>query len=331
MHRAPLLALVLVACAPGRSPGGESGETTDSPTTGDGSTSAIGSETGEPGSSSGGASSSGSASAGSSSEGSTSGDTTSEPGSTTDASTGGTLTGSSTGAVDLCGDGQVDPGEACDDGQATKLCDDDCTPVACGDAHLNEAAGEECDDGNVDETDGCRSSCLLPKCGDGMLDDGEACDDGNAVDGDGCDNDCTKSWWENEGVAYDVQIADLKGWMPCWEGKSGDSLIDGVKACAGQQLLAACAPPLEQVLTMAAHGPKAEVTAPASILAPHTVNGAQWAYGASNFGFSAPGVDMNTEGPLLLWGMVQYDLNGLSKCEDFNAPKSSFRRLLFTR
>jgi len=41
--------------------------------------------------------------------------------------------------------------------------------------------------------------------------------------------------------------------------------------------------------------------------------------------------DMNTEGPLLLWGMVQYDLNGLSKCEDFNAPKTSFRRLLFTR
>lgn len=329
MHRSLLLVLVLSACADTSAPGDGSSETDDA--TGEGSTTS-GSETGEPGSSSSSSSSSSAAeSTGSSSEGSSTEDTTGGPGSTTADDTTGALTGSSTGPVALCGDGQVDDGEVCDDGKETKLCDDDCTPVACGDAHLNKAAGEECDDGNVDETDGCRSSCLLPKCGDGMLDASEACDDGNALDGDGCDNDCTASWWENEGVAYDVEIAALKGWTLCWEGKSGASLIDGVKACQGQHLLVACAPQLEQVtLKMVAHGPRAEVIAPASLGSPHLVNGSQWVYGASWFGYSPPGVDMNAGGPLLLWGMVQYDLVGLSKCEAFNTD-GTFRRLIFKR
>lgn len=325
MHRPLLLVLVLSACADTSAPGDGSSETDDA--TGEG-----GSETGEPGSSSSSSSSSSAAeSTGSSSEGSSTEDTTGGPGSTTADDTTGALTGSSTGPVASCGDGNVDDGEACDDGQETKLCDDDCTPVACGDAHLNEAAGEECDDGNVDETDGCRSSCLLPKCGDGMPDPGEACDDGNVIDGDGCDNDCTASWWENEGVAYDVEIAALKGWTLCWEGKAGASLIDGVKACPGEHILAACAPELEQLtLTMAAHGPHKDVTTLSSINAPHVVNGAQWVYGATWFGFSPPGVDMNAEGPSLLWGMNQYDLLGLSICKDFNTD-AKYRRLLFRR
>lgn len=32
---------------------------------------------------------------------------------------------------------------------------------------------------------------LLPKCGNGVLDEGERCDDGNRVDGDGCSSWCT--------------------------------------------------------------------------------------------------------------------------------------------
>ena len=31
----------------------------------------------------------------------------------------------------------------------------------------------------------------LPLCGDGVVDDGEDCDDGNTVDGDGCSAVCT--------------------------------------------------------------------------------------------------------------------------------------------
>lgn len=62
--------------------------------------------------------------------------------------------------VDCQLDGDLDPTtEACDDGADSPTCDMDCTPPVCGDAHLNVAAGEECDDGNVDDGDGCSATC----------------------------------------------------------------------------------------------------------------------------------------------------------------------------
>jgi uncharacterized repeat protein (TIGR01451 family) len=55
-------------------------------------------------------------------------------------------------------------------------------------------SGEECDDGNNDNGDGCSSICEIeipePICGDGVLDSGEECDDGNSDDYDLCSNDC---------------------------------------------------------------------------------------------------------------------------------------------
>ena len=36
----------------------------------------------------------------------------------------------------------------------------------------------------------CRQDCTIPKCGDGILDPGEECDDGNVSNGDGCDASC---------------------------------------------------------------------------------------------------------------------------------------------
>jgi cysteine-rich repeat protein len=88
----------------------------------------------------------------------------------------------------FCGDGIVQPGELCDDGNGVDGdgCEHDCTP-SCGNGKVDP--GEECDDGNGDETDGCRH-CLLPFCGDGVVDPGEECDDGNDADGDGCDASC---------------------------------------------------------------------------------------------------------------------------------------------
>jgi len=58
----------------------------------------------------------------------------------------------------------------------------------CGDGHLD--AGEECDDGNLVNDDGCTNTCKLPVCGDGIVQAGEQCDDGNAVNNDGCTNTC---------------------------------------------------------------------------------------------------------------------------------------------
>ena len=61
-----------------------------------------------------------------------------------------------------CGDGVLQDGEACDDGEAN----DDATP------------------------DACRTTCLLPVCADGVVDAGETCDDAGEWGGDGCDTRC---------------------------------------------------------------------------------------------------------------------------------------------
>ncbi|MCA9688357.1 MAG: DUF4215 domain-containing protein [Myxococcales bacterium] len=61
-------------------------------------------------------------------------------------------------------------------------------PPVCGDAHVDP--GEECDDGNDINDDGCTNACAQPECGDGITQQGEACDDGNDVPTDGCTNAC---------------------------------------------------------------------------------------------------------------------------------------------
>ena len=93
--------------------------------------------------------------------------------------------------VPRCGDGNTDTihGEECDDGNNMDGdgCDSTCMlePI-CGDGIIDP--GEECDDGNNDDGDGCQGNCMLPICGDGIIDagEGEECDDGNNDDGDGC-------------------------------------------------------------------------------------------------------------------------------------------------
>lgn len=71
----------------------------------------------------------------------------------------------------------------------------------CGNAVLDR--GEECDDGNVLDSDGCEANCTLPRCGNGVIDPGELCFDRRgagplpsthgellvaALDGDGCED-----------------------------------------------------------------------------------------------------------------------------------------------
>jgi cysteine-rich repeat protein len=93
-----------------------------------------------------------------------------------------------------CGDGAVDAGEECDDGNAADGdgCSSTCRlPPRCGDRDLDP--GEECDDGNTTGGDGCSAACTRePRCGDGTLDPGEGCDDRNQVEGDGCSAACQR-------------------------------------------------------------------------------------------------------------------------------------------
>lgn len=113
-----------------------------------------------------------------------------------------TITTSSVGGQGggpVCGNGVVEPGEECDDGNAVD--DDGCSnaceaQVFCGNGVLDP--GEHCDDGNVEVNDACPSgpngTCMPASCGDGFVFTGvEQCDDGNANPFDGCSNHCACS------------------------------------------------------------------------------------------------------------------------------------------
>lgn len=127
----------------------------------------------------------------------------------------------SDGATSLCGNGIIDPGETCDDGNTKQgdgcsstcqveydwpppwPCDGFCIRMTyCGDARLD--GSEQCDDGNITSGDGCSASCQIeegwrcpvigrrcePICGDKLVRGYETCDDGNLKDGDGCSAYC---------------------------------------------------------------------------------------------------------------------------------------------
>nr|WP_293178178.1 DUF1554 domain-containing protein [Nannocystis sp.] len=121
--------------------------------------------------------------------------TTGDPSPADDSSSGdepgGTSGAASTGeAAPGCGDGVIDPGEACDDSFAGNREDAACLPTcvlaACGDGYVH-AGVEDCDlgAGNSNAYGGCApGTCLWgPRCGDGQVDPGdELCDPGVAVD-----------------------------------------------------------------------------------------------------------------------------------------------------
>jgi cysteine-rich repeat protein len=58
----------------------------------------------------------------------------------------------------------------------------------CGDGNIDD--NEDCDDGNNVDGDGCSADCRIEICGDGVVQGSEECDDGNTIDGDGCDASC---------------------------------------------------------------------------------------------------------------------------------------------
>jgi len=122
----------------------------------------------------------------------------------------------------VCGNGAIEPGEQCDDGNArpfdgcSALCrlepDAKCdvpgqacvSTVVCGDGKI--VPPERCDDGNQVNGDGCSVGCEVEegyacgssgctpvvtfKCGDGAVNNGEQCDDGGNADADGCSATC---------------------------------------------------------------------------------------------------------------------------------------------
>lgn len=134
---------------------------------------------------------------------------------------------SSYGAI--CGNGVVESGEECEDGNTTDGdgCSSSCLREGgdvigtCGDGVLDRSsagAGEDCDDGNTADGDGCSALCLNEGaraigaiCGNGSVgylatQGGEDCDDGNKSSGDGCNSLCL-----NEGSNSAADISAVCG------------------------------------------------------------------------------------------------------------------------
>lgn len=157
--------------------------------------------------------------------------------------------------VPLCGNGKLEEGEQCDDGNTDALdgcsanceievsdtCDNgECEPEVkhrCGDGQ--KTGDEACDDGNAHAGDGCSADCKAvedgfecPKpgsacvplviCGDGEMADNEVCDDGNNTAGDGCSADCmtVESGYVCEKPGYACRLETC-----------GDGILDDGEAC----------------------------------------------------------------------------------------------------
>lgn len=99
--------------------------------------------------------------------------------------------------IPVCGNNILESGEQCDDGNlndgdgCSSLCQ---VEIMCGNGNVDP--DEQCDDGNNIDGDGCSSTCQNetppePICGNQILESGEQCDDGNNQDGDGCSSECT--------------------------------------------------------------------------------------------------------------------------------------------
>jgi cysteine-rich repeat protein len=94
----------------------------------------------------------------------------------------------------VCGDFIISAGEQCDDGNNNDadFCRNTCIIPRCGDGVVSTGIGEQCDDTNTNSNDGCNSGCITEFCGDGVVQTGigEECDDANAIETDTCHTDC---------------------------------------------------------------------------------------------------------------------------------------------
>jgi cysteine-rich repeat protein len=151
----------------------------------------------------------------------------------------------------VCGNGAIETGETCDQGNGNVANGDGCsstcqiesgwncpgTPSVCQKCGNGIKEGTEaCDDGDTTGGDGCSATCTLEgngwvctgtsptvcqKCGNGIIEGTESCDDGDATAGDGCSATCTtESQWSCTGQPSVCQ-------------KCGNSIREGSETCDG--------------------------------------------------------------------------------------------------
>ena len=139
------------------------------------------------------------------------------------------------------------------------------TALDCGNGRVQ--SGEECDDGNRGDGDGCSSQCVVEAgwtcvgsssictrlCGNGTIEAGEQCDDANTTALDGC-SDCTvERGWECTGATSVcvTRCGDglIAGTEECDDGGPADEdgcssgcVIEPACMCSGEPTFCECAP-----------------------------------------------------------------------------------------
>jgi cysteine-rich repeat protein len=172
-----------------------------------------------------------------------------------------------------CGDGIVQLGEGCDDGNTSDCdgCSAACTvETGCGDRV--RCGAEECDDGDAAGCNGCSAACTLepgfacgdeivnaecgeecdppgplcqddctavPVCGDGVAAGGEGCDDGNTTDCDGCSAACAIESGCGDGVRCGTEECDDGNGLDC-DGCSAACAVEVGAECGDGIVNAAC-------------------------------------------------------------------------------------------
>ena len=150
-------------------------------------------------------------------------------------------TPSPTPAYAYCGNGVIESGESCDDGNSVNGdgCNTYCYTEYCGDGVVSP--GEQCDDGwnNGSYWGACSSSCTSFGCGNGTLDSNEQCDDGNTANGDGCSSTCYSEYCGDGIVSSGEQCDD--GWYngyywgscsySCTRIECGNGVVEGYEQC----------------------------------------------------------------------------------------------------
>jgi cysteine-rich repeat protein len=109
-----------------------------------------------------------------------------------------------------------------------------CAAVGCGNGKVE--SGETCDDGNTKAGDGCDASCkkeVAAGCGNGKVETGEYCDDGNTKVGDGCDSACKieKGGKCTASAACDTGFCDTTAGVCAAPSTTGDATEGGGCSC----------------------------------------------------------------------------------------------------
>ncbi len=138
-----------------------------------------------------------------------------------------------------------------------------CLPAGCGNGRVDP--DEACDDGNTTSNDGCSPDCLSTEvCGNGVIDlgRGEQCDDGpigRPLSHDGCASNCTlesAQWFtvgslaevaDRAAFAYDaardrlVLFGDFRGTAQTWEWDGGRWMMQSPRVTPMSRLASAMA------------------------------------------------------------------------------------------